>query len=217
MLYRHILLDLDGTLTDPFEGICRSIMYALEKAGFPVGKPEDYLKFVGPPLPESLEKYCGASPEDIPVLMEYYRERYSGPGLFENRLYPGIVDMLDALKKAGAELILATNKPEPYTLRILEHFGLLRYFDFVSGSTLDGQRGNKTEVIAWAVRQRQLAGCLQDCVMIGDRRHDMEGAIANHIPCIGVLYGYGSREELSGAGADRLIETVENLKLLLLS
>lgn len=215
MRFRHILFDLDGTLTDPAVGICSSIMFALKKGGYPVGKISDYYKFIGPPLLSSLQQYCGVSPEEANRLLGYYRERFSAVGMFENKVYPGIPLLLAELRAAGASLILATSKPEVFAERILEHFELAKYFDCIAGSDLEGARAQKSQVIDYALQKHGVAG-RGNCVMVGDRLYDIEGARANGLHSIGVLYGYGGEEELRSAGADVIVWTVEELGRFLL-
>ncbi len=215
MRYRHILFDLDGTLTDPAQGICSCVMYALERGGYPLGKLSDYYKFIGPPLLESLQQHCGVTTSEAEMLLGYYRERFSSVGLYENEVYPGIPELLSALKDAGAELILATSKPEIYASRILEHFDLAQYFSGVTGSDLEGTRSQKSMVIAEALRRRGLTEPSQ-CIMVGDRRFDVAGARANGLACIGVLYGYGDAGELRDAGAKYTAATVGELRRFLL-
>ncbi len=216
MRFQHILFDLDGTLTDPAEGICASVIYALRRAGRPAGPPEEYYKFIGPPLLESFSRFCEADDDEARTLLKYYRERFSVIGLYENRVYPGIPELLKELKDAGAELMVATSKPEVYCQRILDRFGLAEYFDFIAGSELDGTRVAKVDVIAYALEQCGLTNDLGYCLMVGDREYDVLGARSNGIACAGVLYGYGSREELQKAGAAFIAETVDDLHAFLL-
>ncbi len=136
MRWHTILFDLDGTLTDPAQGICGSVMYALEKAGRPVGSMESYHKYIGPPLLRSFEVYNGATPEEAQELLKFYRERFSTVGLYENEIYPGIPELLRELKEHGARIAVATGKPTVFSERILDHFGLLPYIDIVSGISL---------------------------------------------------------------------------------
>ena len=214
MKYPYILFDLDGTLTDPAVGICGSIMYALEKGGYPVGEMQDYYPFIGPPLMESFMLYCGLDEGEAQRLTQLYRERYAAVGLYENTVYPGIPALLAALRDVGTTLLLATNKPDVFAKKILEHFGLAEYFHFVAGSALSGERGSKAEVIAYALAQ-QGSPPAASCVMVGDRRHDGEGARQNGIDFVGVLYGYGDREELTAAGAAEIVKSVPALHHLL--
>lgn len=204
-MYRYIFFDLDGTLTDPGEGITKSVAYALDKFGIHVEDRSSLNKFIGPPLKDSFMAYYGFSEEDAQKAVEYYREYFGVTGLFENRPYDGIYDVLETLKNRGYILAVATSKPEVYTERILEKFSLSGYFDHVAGATLDSSRVKKSDVIAHAVR---LAGVtdMKQILMAGDRKHDVEGAKAHGIDCAGVLYGYGSRQELADAGADYILE-----------
>ena len=197
-----ICFDLDGTLTDPKEGIVGSIRYALEKLGRPVsGNDDDLTWCIGPPLLGSFEKLVGSKQEAERALV-LYRERFGEIGLFENKVYPGIRDVLQDLADEGRRLFVATSKPTVYADRILQHFELKDYFETIFGSELDGTRADKTDLLAWVVAQAVLEPA--ETVMIGDRRHDVLGAKNNGIGAIGVLYGYGDREELIGAGADML-------------
>ncbi len=212
-----ILFDLDGTLTDPGVGITNSVMYALEKYGITVSDKSELYKFIGPPLMQSFEKYYGFDQNKAERAVALYREYFQDRGIFENEIYDGIQQLLDALKVQGKVIGLATSKPEIYAKQILEHFGLDDYFDFVSGSMLNGERTDKGEVIAWAI---QLLGeraryTLEEMVMIGDREHDVIGARKNGLASIGVLFGYGSREELTGAGADMVVSSVCELTEML--
>ena len=214
MRWDYLFFDLDGTLTDPAEGICGCIRYALEKDGRPTGPLESYYPWIGPPLEYSFREFARASEEDTPRLVSYYRERFSTIGLFENKVYPGIPEMLAALKVAGAHMAIATGKPTVFTERILEHFDLRQYFDCVFGITLGVTPESKAEVIARGMAQMG-AHDLSRCVMIGDRKHDVAGAKERGIACIGVLHGYGGREELANAGADFIVDSVSELHRLL--
>ena len=212
-----VLFDLDGTLTDPGIGITNSVMYALKTFGIDVEDRSRLYKFIGPPLSQSFERFYGFSPEDARAAVEAYRVYFSDKGIFENTVFEGIEALLKTLKSQNKVLALATSKPEVYALRILEHFHLAEYFDLVCGSLLGGERTDKGEVIAWAMHRMTAEQGIEhpeaSAVMVGDREHDMIGAKRNHIPAIGVLFGYGSREELSEAGAWELAETVDDLYL----
>ena len=216
MKYRYIFFDLDGTLTDPAAGICESVRYALTRAGYPAGPREEYHSFIGPPLRLSFRRHLGVSDEEAKRLLGLYRERFSTTGLFENEVYPGIPELLAELKANGARLVVATGKPTVYSTRILEHFNLLPYFDYVSGISLTDEPLDKKGVIE--------AGCAAlgigdkaECVMVGDRGQDVDGAKKAGMDCISVLYGYGTAEECAGAGATLLAATVEELRNLLLA
>ena len=205
-MYKHLLFDLDGTLTDSAEGIYNSIRYGLDKAGVPVPEPAILQKFLGPPLYESYQKYCGMSPEHSMQAVGYYREYFSEKGLFENAVIPGIGELLAGLRRGGFHLHLATAKPEVYALPILRHFGLYDYFEFFGAATLTKERSHKDEVIRYVLENAGITD-KRECIMIGDRDNDILGAKTCGIASIGVLFGYGSREELVGAGADYIAQT----------
>ena len=215
MKYDHILFDLDGTLTDPGEGITNSVMYALSKWDIHVADRRELYRFIGPPLLDSFSRICGFSEEDSRRAVGYYREYFADRGIFENTMYDGIGDMLSHLKDAGKKVILATSKPERFAVEILGHFGIDKYFDAVAGSDMEGTRSAKCDVIEYALtlcgrpdRSRVL--------MVGDREHDVMGAHQCGIACAGVLYGYGSREELISAGAEYVAGSVGELEGLLI-
>ncbi len=211
--YAYCLFDLDGTLTDPGEGITRSVAYALSFFGIEVKDRTALYPFIGPPLVDSFSTFYGFSPEQARQAVERYREYFSRQGIFENELYPGIKELLEDLKRHGVRILLASSKPELYARKILEHFQLLPFFDFVAAATMDDTRSKKTDVVRYAL---ETCGISPDrAVMIGDRHHDIEGAKDNALESIGVLWGYGSREELSTAGATRLAESVPQLASLL--
>lgn len=214
-MYDYILFDLDGTLTDPSEGITRSVEYALNRLGIEVSSRSELLKFIGPPLSVGFKEFYGLSDETADKAVEYYRELFSVKGLFENEVYSGIPEMLEKLKKSGKRLAVATSKPEKFTLRILEHFDLAKYFDFIAAATLDATRNTKESVIKYALENLNPSD-LGRVVMVGDRKYDIEGARLNGIASIGVLYGFGSGEELETAGASYTAETVEELSEMLL-
>lgn len=206
MKYDCYLFDLDGTLTDSQAGITNAIKHALEKMGEPVPSMEVLLKFIGPPLDYSFEKFCGLDEEKIQTAVKLYREYYSVTGLFENRVYEGIPELLQGLKASGRKLAVATSKPEVFTMRILERFGLLQYFDSVTGALLDGTRSSKTDVLRCALENCGISD-KSKAVMIGDRMHDISGAKDNGIDCIAVLWGFGNKEEFIKYGAEHIVET----------
>lgn len=211
--YAYCLFDLDGTLTDPGEGITRSVAYALSFFGLEVKDRTALYPFIGPPLVDSFSTFYGFSTEQARQAVGRYREYFSRQGIFENELYPGIKELLENLKRHGVRILLASSKPELYARKILEHFQLLPFFDFVAAATMDDARSKKTDVVRYAL---ETCGISPDrAVMIGDRQHDIEGAKDNALESIGVLWGYGSREELSAAGATRLAESVPQLASLL--
>ena len=209
-MYKYLLFDLDGTLTDPSIGITNSVAYALSKFGINVEDKRTLYKFIGPPLVDAFSEYYGFSKEDSEKATAFYRETFSVKGLFENRVYDGVVEMLEALKNAGKRLIIATSKPEPFTMKILKHFDLLKYFDFVAAATFDASRNSKDKVIAYALQSLDIKD-RSEVVMIGDRHHDIDGARENGIDSIGVLWGFGSREELETADATYIAESIDDL------
>ncbi|MBE6871216.1 MAG: HAD family hydrolase [Ruminococcaceae bacterium] len=210
MKYKNIFFDLDGTLLDPGEGITNSVIHALKYYGISVSDRKQLYSFIGPPLWESFEKYFGFSHEKAKEAVEYYREYYREKGIFENKVYDGLFQMLDELKKSGHKLYVATSKPQIFARRIITHFGLESYFDFVGGSELDGTRVKKSEVVAF-VAQQTADFTVENTVMVGDREHDVMGAAENGLACIGVLYGYGSYDELTKAGASYIAEKTTDI------
>ena len=213
-MYKAILFDLDGTLTESGEGITKCVQYALEKLGKKEEHPENLQCFIGPPLKEQFMKYAGLSEEEGEKAVVYYRERYTTTGIFENRLYPKIPELLELLKINNKILAVASSKPEVYVKQILEHFQIADYFTAIVGSELDGRRTEKAEVIEEALRRMHLEEERDKVLMVGDRSHDVQGAISCGLQCIGVAYGYGSREELEKAGAVYIADSVEDLGIL---
>lgn len=205
---RNLLFDLDGTLTDPRLGIVRSIVYALNELGHPAPPEEDLDRWIGPPLIDSFQELLGDRVEAARAV-DSFRSRYGDSGLYENSVYPGIEDALRELSSAGARLFVATSKPEPFAIRIVEKFGLARYFDAVHGSVLTGERADKSDLLAHILMFENLQA--RASVMIGDRSHDIVAARANGLRSIGVTWGYGSEAELVAAGADSICSSVEGL------
>lgn len=204
-MYKYILFDLDGTLTDPGIGITNAVMYALKKFNIEVEDRAELYKFIGPPLLDSFEVYYGLSKEESQLALQYYREYFKPYGLYENTVYDGIEALLTELKSRGFSLLLATSKPEPFAIEILRHFQLDKYFDFIAGATMDEKRVKKADVIAYALESQDITD-LSSTIMIGDREHDILGAKAVGLESIGVLYGYGDLEELQEAGATYTVE-----------
>ncbi len=199
-----IFFDLDGTLTDPKPGITRSIQYALDKLGQQTIPTEDELTWcIGPPLRASFVKLLGEASADLAVSL--YRERFSDIGLYENAVYAGVEDVLTALRQSGHRLFVATSKAHVFADRIIDHFDLRRHFERVFGAELDGTRADKSDLLAYALKTTSVDP--SRALMIGDRSHDMIGARNNGIKGIGVLYGYGSAQELTAAGAYHLCAT----------
>ncbi|EGG80983.1 HAD hydrolase, family IA [Lachnospiraceae bacterium 2_1_46FAA] len=213
--YQYILFDLDGTLTNSQLGITTCVAYALESFGIHTENPEELRKFIGPPLKESFVKYYNMTDGEGDRAVEKYRERFATVGLYENEVYAGIPELLQKLKAQGKTLLVATSKPTVYSDKILEHFGLKEYFSYIAGSELDGTRVNKAEVIQYALEQMKITES-EKIVMIGDKEHDMIGAGICGVDSIGVLYGFGEREELENHGATYIAETVSDLEKILL-
>ena len=209
-MYKYILFDLDGTLTNPEIGITSCVMYALEKFDIKVEDRKVLHPFIGPPLDYSFQTYYGLSEEESQQAIKYYRERFSVKGLYENEVYDGVDKMLAELKRSGKILLIATSKPEEFTLKILKHFDLLKYFDYVAGATMDGSRGEKADVIRYAL---EISGIkdTSEAIMIGDRKYDILGAKENGLDSIGVLFGFGDYEELTEAGANHIVKSVEEI------
>ena len=214
-MYQTILFDLDGTLTDSGQGILNSVAYALEKMGIEEPDTANLNRFIGPPLYESFSRFYQLSPEDTQSAVDAYRVYFKEKGMFENQLYPGIIPLLEELRTAGKTLVIATSKPEIFAKQILEHFGIAHYFDVIAGASLDSSRISKADVIGYAINQ--LEAFPNNAVMIGDREHDIEGARMHQLPAIGVLYGYGNKQEFEKAGATMIVETVQDLKRVLLT
>ncbi len=209
-----VLFDLDGTLTDPMEGITKSVQLALRRQGIEVTDRRTLCPFIGPPLFESFQKYAGMDDGQAARAVEDYRSYFSETGIFENQVYPGIPTLLQELHEAGTFTAVATLKPAVFARRIAEHFGFLPFLDRVAGSELSGRHTTKGEIIRQALEGLPDA-VRQGAVMVGDRENDIAGAKENGLRGIGVLFGYGSREELTAAGAVDLAEGVEALDRLL--
>lgn len=216
MAWKYILFDLDGTLTDSSEGILNCVQYALEAAGEKIPERETLLRFIGPPLIQGFQEIIGMDYEDAVAATAKYRERYSVIGLFENEPYEGIALALSRLKSQGKILALATSKPETYSVRILQHFNLIKYFDVIVGSTLDGARNQKEEIIQEVFRRLKISEQeKKDVIMVGDRRHDIAGARACGITSLGVYYGFAEPGELEEAGADYVVWAVDEIMKIL--
>lgn len=212
---KYILFDLDGTITDPKEGITKSVAYALSKFGIKVDSLNELCKFIGPPLKDSFIEYYNFNDDESEKAIKYYREYFSDRGIYENQVYKGFEDILISLKENNKVLIVATSKPTIFAQKILEHFNLRKYFSFVSGSNLDGTRVKKSEVIQYALERNNIKD-LSEVIMIGDRKHDVYGAKEIGIESIGVLYGYGDYEELYDNGANYIVNNVEELRKLIM-
>lgn len=215
-MFRCILFDLDGTLTDPKEGITKSVQFALGEQGIKEPDLDRLEPFIGPPLEESFMEFYGMTQEAAKIAVADYRKRFAPIGIFENKVYPGIPGMLERLKAAGIKLAVASSKPEVYVKRILEHFELAQYFDVITGSELNGIRGRKEEVVEEALRRLGEKTDKITCAMVGDRRFDIEGAKEHGLTAVGVSYGYAGKGELEKAGADHIAGTVKELEDFLL-
>lgn len=223
-MYRYILFDLDGTLTDPKEGICRSVQHALEKAGITVPEIDKLTPFIGPPLKDSFREFYHMDEAQTEQAVKDYRERFAEVGWKENIPYPGVDRMLAHCRQQGARLAVASSKPQVFVEKILQYFGLRKYFDVIVGSELDGRRSKKEEVVQETLKQlyrkygRRLSEeeCRMQTAMVGDRKFDIEGARSEGVDGIGVSYGYAEKGELARAGADAIAGNVEELEELLL-
>ncbi len=199
--FSDVLFDLDGTVTDPFDGIARCIRHAMKRMGFESPSGDEMRRAIGPPLRQTFGRLlASAEASRIEDAMRLYRERYSVSGLLENEVYPGLTDLLANLNCAGCRLFLATSKPSVYAQRIVDHFGLGKYFAGVYGSELDGRLENKGDLLRFVLDKE----CLKADVtaMVGDRGQDMLAAKAHGLCAVGVTWGYGPRNELKAAGAD---------------
>ena len=216
MKYRYILFDLDGTVTNPEEGITKSFAYALEYMGIHVEDRTELRKVIGPPLLQSFDEFYHFTKEQALEATAKYRERYQDMGWAENEVYPGMEETVKTLWEQGAKLILATSKPERFAVRIMEHFGLSKYFTMLCGADdYAKDRSTKEQVVRYALEQNGITD-IGEVIMVGDRKYDVEGAAAVGIKTIGVLYGFGDAEELTSAGAIHLVETPQELAEYLL-
>ena len=209
-MYEYILFDLDGTLTDPGVGITNSVEYALNKFNIKIDDKTTLYNFIGPPLIDSFMKYYNMSYQDGLKAVEYYREYFGVTGIFENTLFEGIPNLLSKIKKSERKIALATSKPEQYAVRILEHFDLTGYFDFIGAATMDETRSKKSDVIKYTLDNLSVSD-RSKVIMIGDRHHDIEGANKNGIDSVGVTFGYGDRNELEKAGANYIAENINDI------
>lgn len=210
-----VIFDLDGTLTDSKPGIVRSVRHALTRLGIEPPDLDALAPFVGPPLSDSFRLRYGLDDEGVRRALDYYREYFDERGMYENAVYPGIPELLDALRAAGTRLLVATSKPTFVAVPVLEHFGLLSRFEHVSGGESDLSGAEKNEVIARALKE--LADVPRDAiVMVGDREHDVFGARANDLPCVAVTYGYAPPGELDLAQPAARAASVADLRRLLL-
>lgn len=218
-MFQYVLFDLDGTLTDPKEGITKSVQFALAQQGISEPDLKKLEPFIGPPLKDSFMERYGMTEKQAAQAVEDYRKRFAPIGKFENKVYPGIPEMLHDLKQAGVRLAVASSKPEVFVWDILKHFKLDGYFDVVTGSELDGTRSRKEEVVEEALHRlsadgKKVSG--ENCAMVGDRRFDIEGGRQFKLTTVGVTYGYAARGELEAAKADYIVKNPGQLTKLLL-
>lgn len=209
-MYNTILFDLDGTLTDPKEGITKCVQYALSCMGIKEDNLDNLLPFIGPPLVDAFMKFYSLSFEDAHKALSFYRERFSSVGMFENSIIPGIPEMLENLKSNGKILVVATSKPRVYAEKILSHFDLSKYFEIILGPELNETTNTKDEIISAILQKFSFSP-----IMVGDRRQDVNAAHICKIPCVGVKFGYAEKDELENAGADKIASSVDELYTIL--
>ena len=221
MTHQYLLFDLDGTLTYPALGITNSILYALREMGVEPPERESLYQFIGPPLAKTFLEFFPE--EKVQEAIDTYRVYFRAKGMFENTVYDGIPELLRELKARKIPAAVATSKPEEFAVTILEHFGLAEYFTVIGGASMDGSRGEKQQVIEYVLNKldngtsefdisaRKCQVSRSEYLMIGDRKYDMEGAKAFGMTALGVSWGYGTREELTEAGADMIADTPAEL------
>ena len=216
MAWNTILFDLDGTLTDPAEGITKAVEAALNHYGITVADRAALHKFIGPTLDESFPEFYGFDAARTAEATEVFRAYFDRQGWRENIPYPGVEDMLRDLRAAGKRLLVATSKPEVFALRIMEHFGLARYFDHICGAPMDNQEGAKKAAVIRDALRRAGVEDLSTAVMVGDRRHDIDGARQAGLEAVGVLWGYGDLQELEASHPVHIVESFDGLKRVLI-
>lgn len=214
--FDSVLFDLDGTLVDSSEGITKSVSHALQKRGYGTYAPESLKSFIGPPLRESFMAFCGVDTDEGTALVEAYREYYAKTGIFECSVYPGIREMLSALRKAGKPLFVATSKPEAFARRVLGHFALTGSFVFIGGARMDNTRTDKCEVIQYTLENVPKDITVRNPVMVGDSPHDILGARKAGLPGIAVSYGFGDPTSLENAKPCAVCNTAQELTEYLL-
>ena len=214
-MYQYILFDLDGTLTDPREGITKSVLYALGKMGISEPDLSSLEHFIGPPLYDEFRRCYNMDDQQAKTAVAVYRERFGTVGWTENILFDGVPELLIALHDAGKKIAIASSKPTVFVRKILHMFEIEQYFDVVSGASLDGKIGTKAQVVQQALDAFRIAE-RNDAVLVGDRFHDVEGARACGLSCIGITLGFGGREELVSAGAAAVVDTLDELREILL-
>lgn len=216
MGFKVVLFDLDGTLTDPKEGITKCCQYGLRAVGIDVPDLKELEQFIGPPLVPAFQEVYGITEEQAYYAVDKFRERFAPKGILENELLEGVPEMLRRLKEEGKTVAIASSKPEPFVRQILDNFQIAQWFDDMIGSTMDEKHAGKSEVIENALTRLGVKDMDKDAIiMVGDRKHDVEGAKYHGLKTIGVTFGYGSREELAEAGAWKIVDTMEELTALL--
>ena len=215
-MYQYLLFDLDGTLTNPKEGITKSVQYALRHFGIDIADPDTLTPYIGPPLIPSFVAFHGLTQEQAQEALQVYRQRFASVGLFENEVFEGVPEMLHALKQKGRFLAVASSKPEAYVIRILEHFDLLQYFDEVVSANMDEKRSAKKDVIEETLRRMGKAPGDPSILMIGDRMHDVEGARLCGLDSLGVYTGFAPEGELESAGATYVFHSINDMAEFLL-
>ena len=214
---KYLLFDLDGTLTDPKIGITTCVQYALHSFGIEEPDLDKLEPFIGPPLRDSFMEFYGFTAEQAEEAVAKYRERFQNTGIFENEVYAGIPEMLKTFQSKGYFLAVASSKPQVYVERILEHFDLASYFEFVGGADLEETRVGKGDVIQYVLDTCGLSDKKEKILMIGDREHDVLGARKQGLECVGVLFGYGDRKEMEDCHAAYIAESINELRKMLLS
>lgn len=215
MRYKVVMLDLDGTIIDPYIGITESVHYALTKMGQKNVVQSELTKFIGPPLIDSFQAFYGMSEAHALQSIDYYRETFNVKGKYDFIVYEGMIDLINTLKEKGFEIVIATSKPTPFAIDIINHIGIANYFTHIVGSYLDGRRNYKKDIIAH-IMSLYPNYSNKDFIMVGDREHDVLGAKYHNIDTIAVSYGYGSTEELQHASPTHIVADVDSLRNVLL-
>lgn len=213
--FKGVIFDIDGTLTDSGEGIIKSVKYALAAFGMEENDEKRLRSFIGPPLFDSFTNLYGVSRERANELIEKWRERFRVKGIYENKLYDGIEELLKDLKDAEILIGVASAKPEVFALDVLRYFNILKYFDAVAGTSLENEDLDKSVLIGRALKKMNISD-KKTAVMVGDRCYDIDGAKKAGVPSIGVLYGYGSKNEIESSGADYIADSVQELRDILI-
>ncbi len=214
--FQYVLFDLDGTLIDSGLGVTNAVMYALRKFDIVEEDRARLYRFIGPPIWDTFQHFYGFPEEKATLAVAHYRDYYREKGVFENELYDGVEEMVKELSRAGKTLLIATSKPEVFAKKILEYFGLAGYFSHIVGATLDGKLVKKEDIIGLALEKSGVKE-KERAIMVGDREYDITGAKKNEISSIGVLFGFGSREEIHNSGADYFAESPQKIQEILLS